>query len=200
VEIQVPVWFPADPRQGDSIAAFWQSLEHHVQYGPQALDSVAKKAAEKSVGMKMIVDGIEIPFSFFWISGGSEDNIGVIPEKWRERGYQVLLFSFTVPLGTISNSAPVMISYRQPLLRSAQGNTFFYLPIFEHLPRDRSLDTNRYSITLTAVDCDLTVMNGAAETRIKAGSAITAYPRHLQAIRARVRLRAATAQLQKTTP
>jgi hypothetical protein len=187
MRVQIPIWFPADPRQSSSIAAFWKAIDQ-TQYS-YLIDSTSKNAIEQAVELKVVVDKRSLQATDLVISGRGGYGYTIIPKGWRESGYHVLLFTFMVSPRIIDNGAPVTISYRQPLLRSDRNSSFVYVPIFENLPKGVSLsETNRYSITLIAApNCELAVTNGLFKTRVEPGRDVTLSPKHLQAIRVTVR-------------
>ena len=151
-------------------------------------DSASKKAVEQAVEMKVVVGAQSFQASDLIISGRGGYGYTIIPKGWREPGYHVLLFTFMVSPRIIDSGTPITISYRQPLLSTAGTSSFFYMPIFEHLPKSVSLsETNHYGITLTAApNCDLVVTNGLFHARVAPGQNVNLSPKHLQAIRVTV--------------
>jgi hypothetical protein len=184
--LQIPIWFPADAKQSTAIASFWKVVEPY----PYSIDPKSAPAVEQAVALKVVVGEQPLQARDLLISDRGGD--GYIPKRWREPGYHVLLFTFMVPFRYIASGAPITISYRQPLFNAAGSSSFFYLPIFEQLPKSVSLsDTNRYCITLTAAaNCDLAVTNGLFQTRVEPGRDVNLVPEHLQAIRVTVQSRA----------
>ncbi len=191
--LQIPVWFPSDTNESSAIAAFWKAIDQSED--SYLMEAVSRKAVEQAVEMKVVAGAQSLQASDLIISGRGGYGYTIIPKKWREAGYHVLLFTFMVSPRIIDSEVPITISYRQPLLSTAGRNSFFYLPIFEHLPKGVSLsDTNRYSITLTAASsCDLIVTNGSFKAQVEPGRDVNLSPKPLQAIRVTVKPRASTA-------
>jgi hypothetical protein len=189
VRLQIPIWFPADARQSSAIASFWKAIDQ--MQSSYLIDAKSKKAIEQAVGLKVVAGAQSLQPSDLVISGRGGYGYTVIPKGWREPGYHVLLFTFTVSPRIIDGTAPITISYRQPLLSTAGKSSFFYKPIFEHLPKGVSLsETNHYSITLIAdPNCELIVTNGLFKAQIEPGRDVNLSPKHLQAIRATVQSR-----------
>lgn len=188
-KLQIPIWFPADPRQSPAVASFWNAVDKNDDmYAVYLIDPACKKAIEQAVDLKVVLGTLTVPPTELVISGRGGYGYTRIPKSWRQPGYHVLLFTFMVSTRVIDGETPITISYRQPLLGRAGRSSFFYLPIFEHLPKSVSLsDTNHYSITLTAApNCDLAVTNGLFKTRLGADRDVVLSPRHLQAIHATV--------------
>lgn len=187
--LQIPIWFPSDVKQSSAIASFWKAIDQ-TQYS-YLTDSTSKKAVEQAVGLKVVVGTQSLQASDLVISGRGGYGYTLIPKGWRESGYHVLLFTFEVSPRIIDSGTPITISYRQPLLNTVGRSSFFYIPIFEHLPKSISLsETNRYCITLAAApNCDLVVTNGLFNARVEHGRDINLSPKHLQAIRVMVQSR-----------
>jgi hypothetical protein len=190
VRLQIPIWFPAGSKQSSAIASFWKAIDQ-AQYS-YLTDSTSKKVIEQALELRVVVNALSLPVSDLVISGRGGYGYTIIPKRWREPGYHVLLFTFMVSPQIIDRGAPINISYRQPLLISAGRRSFFYIPIFDHLPKGVSLsETNHYSITLIAApDCDLTVTNGLFKAHVEPGQDVMLGPKHLQAIRVTVQSRA----------
>jgi hypothetical protein len=188
--LQIPIWFPADARQSSAIASFWKAIDQSQD--SYLIDSASKKAVEQAVELKVVAGARSLPASDLVISGRGGYGYTMIPKRWREPGYHVLLFTFMVSPRIMDSGAPITISYRQPLLGTAGRSSFFYIPLFEHLPTSVSLsETNHYSITLTAApNCDLDVTNGLFKARVEPGQNVNLSPKHLQAIRVTVQSRA----------
>jgi hypothetical protein len=89
-----------------------------------------------------------------------------------------------LPKTVESETAPVRISYRQPSHRVEKGGQFFYLPIFDSLPKKVSTaDTNRYCITVRAEQgCSLVFTNGSQVCVLHSGQSAVCRPGHFQAI------------------
>ncbi len=188
--LQIPIWFPSDAKQSIAIASFWKAIDQ-AQYS-YLTDATSKKAIEQAVGLEVVAGTLSLQASDLVISGRGGYGYTIIPKRWREPGYHVLLFSFMVSLRIFDSGAPITISYQQPLLSTAGESSFFYMPIFEHLPNSISLsETNHYSITLIAgPKCDLVVTNGKFKKQVDPGGDVTLSPKHLQAIRVTVQSRA----------
>ena len=186
VRLQIPIWFPSDVKQSSAIASFWKAIDQ--TQSSYLIDPASKKAVEQAVELKVVVGTGSLQASDLVISGRGGYGYTVIPKAWRESGYHVLLFTFMVSPRIIESEAPITISYRQPLLGAAGTGSFFYIPIFEHLPKSVSLsETNHYCITITAgPNCDLIVTNGLFNTRVEPGRNVNLSPKHLQAIRVTV--------------
>jgi hypothetical protein len=189
-ELRIPVWFPAGSGQGSAIASFWKAIDQSQD--SYLTEPASGKAIEQAVAMKVVAGGQPPKATDLVISGRGGYGYTLIPNTWRETGYHVLLFYFMVSPRIIDSGTPITISYRQPLRSAGGSRQFFYIPLFEHLPKSVSLsDTNRYCITLTAApNCDLAVTNGLFRTRVKPGGSVNLSPKPLQAIRATVQLQA----------
>jgi len=108
------------------------------------------------------------------------------PVESREPGFYCLVLTFSDSSGFVQERTPVRVTYRQPLARANGEGRFFYVPIFDNLPKNASTDnTNRYSITLVAAGCTVEVGSGDQQVTIKDGREFTIAPQHLQPIRAR---------------
>jgi hypothetical protein len=190
--MELPIWFPQQTSDDPSVNAFWEAFGTNIF---NVIRPNNKGAFEKAVALKVFFgrqampvagfamlyqDGDRRPFEFFTF------NEWKVFQEYQEPGFCCLLFHID-GLGTFAQKhVPVTISYRQPLLKVGKTGRFFYLPIFENLPKDVSTtDTNRYSIELTALPgCLLSVTNGSKAFQIEAGNSVTLIPEDRQAIRA----------------
>jgi hypothetical protein len=183
--LAVPIWFPARAQKSNpSIAAFWSMFNSDYH---SLVSTKEKEMVEKTLGLKAYIDKKEFRAENLFISGWPANHESV-PKNWEQPGWKVLRFDFTVSPNVIEDATPVIISYRQPLIRDIGKWEFVYVPVFAHLPKGISTsNTNRYSITLTADPyCDLTVTNGEFNTVLLSGQRITLTPKDLQAIHATV--------------
>ncbi len=191
--MELPIWFPQQVSDDPTVTAFWNAFGANML---QSLNPLTTNAFEKAIGLKIVFKkqlmslrrgffmfyqgGNQRPFMFFFLKEQK------IFREIEDPGFACLVFSVD-GLGEVAQShAPVIVSYRQPLLKTKGQGRVFYLPIFENLPKDISTtDTNRYSITLTAAtDCSLTVTNGKRRFKVRAGHSLTLAPEAHQAIRA----------------
>jgi hypothetical protein len=102
-----------------------------------------------------------------------------------EPGFCCLLFHIDGMDELVESHVPAVVSYRQPLLENHREGRFFYLPFFENLPESLSTtNTNRYSVTLTASGCSLTITTGQQYFKVADGHSVTLAPQNRQAIRA----------------
>ena len=193
---QVPVWFPEQNPEDKSVAKFWEAFgkdashviptEKVIWMRPEVAADL-RKVLKRAIDLKVVVGKQEVPVQVFDVFSASTQRVGV-PEAWKEPGFCCVMFGFGLEPGMIREATPVTISYRQPFLRKDGQSRFFYVPIFQNLPKNVSTtDTNRYSITLTAgTDSSLATISGGEEFRVQPGQSITVRPVHYQAIRVTV--------------
>jgi hypothetical protein len=190
--MQLPVWFPQQASDDPSVTGFWKTFGTNVF---NRLRPENEKALEKAVGLKILVEKQSLPINAFVMlyQNGDQRTFKFFKFKeWevfrelQEPGYCCLLFRIDGLGKLVQKHVPIVVSYRQPLLKAEGNGRFFYLPIFENLPKDvLTTDTNRYSVTLTAASgCSLTVTNGQRTFKVDAGHSIALAPQDRQAIRA----------------
>lgn len=192
--MELPIWFPQQTSDDPSVNAFWRG------FGTNMLNIVRphnRDAFKKAVALKVFFGRQAMPINGFAMlyQGGDRRPFEFFRFKeWeifqeiQEPGFCCLLFHVDGLGESAQKHVPVTISYRQPLFKAGKMGRFFYLPIFENLPKDVSTaDTNCYSIKLTtAPGCSLAVTNGLQTFQIRAGSSVTLIPKDRQAIRATV--------------
>jgi hypothetical protein len=185
VSIRLPIWFPIEFEERQAgVEPFWDTFCREAH---DLNNSKEKDALERVLVLKASVGKEQLSPTHLLISPTNSSQL--IRSEWAQRGCRVFLFWFPVRPSLIETGTPVRISYRQPLVRSGAEGSFFYLPMFENLPRGISTaDTNRYSITLSAdPDCVVVGSNGRASFEVKPGGSATLSLQHLQAIRATVK-------------
>jgi hypothetical protein len=190
--MELPIWFPQQFSDDPTVAAFWNAFGTNMLCG---FTPPTTNAFEKAIGLKLFSEKQIKPsngFFMFYQDGDRQPSVAFFPREQRifreieDPGFCCLVFRIGGLGEAVQSHAPVTVSYRQPLLKTEGKGRFFYLPIFENLPKDISTtDTNRYSITLTAAtDCSLTVTNGKRRFKVRAGHSLTLAPEAHQAIRA----------------
>jgi hypothetical protein len=193
--LELPIWFPEQSVNDPSVAAFWKTFGTNIL---NVIKPQKKEAFEKAVGLRVFVGTNEVPvhaFATLYQNGDQRPFKFFAHREWKvflespEPGFSCLVFTIDALGEFVRNHAPVFISYRQPLAISEGKERFFYLPIFENLPKGISTtDTNKYSITILATpDCSLIGTNGEQTFTVEAGRSITLGPKHRQAIRAIVK-------------
>ena len=115
------------------------------------------------------------------------------PPEWRqEPGFCCLTFDFYFQDDSALVQNPLTISWEQPLLQAKGEREFYYVPVFEGLPKGMpTTDKGRYSVAITADSCcSLTVTSAGEKATIEPGRSEVFSPRHHQAIRVMVTTRA----------
>jgi hypothetical protein len=186
-KLEFPVWFPERDTKDPTVAAFWKVFSRDQGYGE--VGDQTRPVFDKALALR-VFEGDEQGGRLFSILTSRSPRHVWVPQEWhREAGYCCLVFTFHVlPAKSGLTVAPLTVSYRQPHIQTSRGAKFFYLPVFQNLPKGLSTaDTNRYSITLVAQPgCSMRVSNGHQEATVEAGQSITLSPRHHQPIRAMV--------------
>ena len=184
VMLEIPIWFPeADPDDA-SVAAFWKAFPKDQV---TAVEPQTRAVFEQAVGLRASLAGEPLRVEQFSTLTSTNRWQRWAPREWQqEAGFCCLVFRFYIQDDSVLTKKPLAISYRQPLVHGGGLARFFYLPVFENLPKGASTaDTNRYSITIAARSgCSLTVRSGEQMSRVEAGQNVTFSPRHHQPIRA----------------
>ena len=182
--LEIPIWFPESHPTDSAVAGFWKAFPKDEV---TEVTAETRAAFEHAVGLRVALGGQSLPVAQFSTLTTTSSRWGGVSREWQqEAGFCCLIFRFYFKDDSVLTQKPLTISYRQPLVQANGVSRFFYLPIFQNLPKGASTaDTNRYSITLVAQpDCSLIVNSGGQECEVKAGHSITLSPRHHQAIRA----------------
>lgn len=190
--MQLPVWIPQGSSNDPSVANFWGAFHTNIY---NIIRPTNKAAFDNAIGLKVLSEKQAMPVNAFIMlyQGGDQRPFEYfVLEQQRlfranpEPDLCCLVFRVDGLGESIQKRVPVEVSYRQPLLRGEKTSHFYYLPIFENMPKEVSTtDTNRYSITLTAAKgCELTITNGQERFKIKAGHSVSIAPQNRQAIRA----------------
>ncbi len=185
VMLEIPIWFPDSDPKDPTVAGLWKAFRKDA--GPTQITPQTRAAFEKGVGLRVALGGEAIPVEEFSTLTSTNSRQRWAPHDWQqEAGFCCLVFRFYFKDDSALTQKPLTISYRQPLLHADGLAKFFYLPVFENLPKAASTaDTNRYSITVAArPGCSLTVSSGDKKSRVEAGQSMTISPRHHQPIRA----------------
>lgn len=190
--MQLPVWIPQQTSGDATVAAFWNAFHTNIL---NVIRPENREAFEKAIGLKVFSGKRALPVgAFIMVCRDSDQRPFQYFTTEQQRLYQVnpepdlccLVFRVDGLSESVQKHIPVEISYRQPLLKAEGTSHFYYLPIFENLPKEVSTtDTNRYSIILSATPgCSLIVTNNQNKFKITAGHSITIAPQNRQAIRA----------------
>jgi hypothetical protein len=198
------IWFPEDSAGDPTVDAFWKALGRDDLL---ATNAVQWEILHRAVGLSIRLGERELSPGN-GIEGFSATHYrrpvpltpvdervlatfrrhypeAVDPDKLDELGFCLLAIQFVDNGSVISNRTPFRVSYRQPLARCAGGARFFYMPVFDGLPRDISTaDTNRYSITFVARGCSLAVTNGTQSAILDSEASATFAPERHQPFRA----------------
>jgi hypothetical protein len=191
VVVRLPIWFPQNSTEDFSVAEFWAT------FGKENEDGVST-AREKRVFDRAI--GLNISAGNRQVMAGHPDFFIATPTNWgpdnvtaplelrdppffedvpraelQSPGYVILVMVVWSDSDTVLNGKPVTMTYRQPVVRSRGEGHFFYLPIFENLPRDISTaDTNHYSITMAAAPgCSLAITAGNKKVMVASSQSVT---------------------------
>ena len=182
VMLEIPIWFPDSDPKDPVVAGFWKAFrkDYGIRITPQT-----REAFEKGIGLHVTLGTDAVPVEEFW-SLTTTNSRHWVPEEWQqETGFCCLVFRFYFNNDSDLTQKPLSISYRQPLVHADGTAKFFYLPVFQNLPKHASTaDTNHYSITIAAQQgCSLTVTSGEQKSRVEARQTVTFSPRHHQPIR-----------------
>lgn len=192
--MELPVWFPQQSSNDQTVNAFWHSFGTNML---QIIRPQNREVFERAVGLRVYFGKRLIPingFAMLYEGGNRKPFEFFLSKEWevleenQEPGFCCLVFRVD-GLGTfVRKQIPMKVFYRQPLFKVKKAGRFFYLPIFENLPKGVSTtDTNHYSIKLTAAPgCCLAVTNGLQTFKVDAGDSITLIPKDRQAIHAMV--------------
>ena len=184
VMLEIPIWFPDSDPKDPTVVGFWKAFrkDDGIRITPQT-----RAAFEEGVALRITLGGESVPVEEFWTLTTTNSRQRWAPHEWQqETGFCCLVFRFYFKDDSVLIQKPLSISYRQPLVHADGAPRFFYLPVFQNLPKGASIgDTNRYSITIAAQPgCSLTVINGEQKSSVEAGRSVTLSPRHHQPIRA----------------
>jgi hypothetical protein len=184
VMLEIPIWFPEQHPTDSSVAEFWRVFpkDNGAEVTPQTTG-----VFERAVALHASLGGQSLPVSQFSSLTHTNSRQRWAAREWQqEAGFCCLVFGFYFKDDSTLTQKPLIISYRQPLSHSGGVASFFYLPVFQNLPKSTSTtDTNRYAITITAQPgCSLMVTSADQKSEVESGHSITLSPRHHQAIRA----------------
>jgi hypothetical protein len=189
--MQLPIWFPQEKSDDSSVTGFWNAFGTNML---NAIQPKNKDAFEKAVALKVFFGKQQMPvngFAMLYQDGDQRPFQFFKQREWQpflespEPGFCCLLFHIDGMDELVESHVPAVVSYRQPLLENHSEGRFFYLPFFENMPEGLSTtDTNRYSVTLTASGCSLTITAGQQNFKVADGHSITLAPQNRQAIRA----------------
>ncbi len=164
---------------------FWKTFRRG-ECNELATNAPARRVFEETIGLKVLIGERPLDLASDVSRFGALRSYNGVQES----GFCCLWLAFTAGADLVSNGATMSISYRQRLLRTNGESRFFYLPIFENLPRHVSTtDTRRYAITVFATGCALEVSTAGEDILVEDGKSITLAPKAGQAIRARSVLR-----------
>lgn len=184
VMLELPIWFPEVHSQDPAVAGFWKSFPKD---GVTEVTPQTRAAFEKAVGLRAFLGGDPLSVKQFSKLTSTNSRQRWASREWQqEAGFCCLVFRFYIQDDSALTKKPLTISYRQPLLKGNGVGKFFYLPVFQNLPKGASTaETNHYSITVVAEPgCSLAVSSGDQKSTVEAGHSIIFSPRHHQAIRA----------------
>jgi hypothetical protein len=201
VLMDIPIWIPEQNSERSKVTNIWKEIprDEAVMITPEIRD-----AFEKGLVLSVLTGNQPLEMKRFTILATHNDRQRWAPRAWQqESGFWCLVPRFLVPSCSALIQKPMTMSWRQPLLQAAGKREFFYLPVFENLPAAATTsDTNRYSITITAeAGCSVEVSNGSEKATVLPSESSVFTPRHHQAIRAMVTMRAnKSLQATATTP
>ncbi|HXR03589.1 MAG TPA: hypothetical protein VN836_02655 [Verrucomicrobiae bacterium] len=192
--MQLPIWFPQQTSDDPTVVAFWNA------FGTNMLNIIRpknKETFEKAVALKVFFEKQAMPVNAFAMLYQNGDQrpfeIFTRPDwvgfrEMQDPDFCCLLVRIDGMGELVRRHTPAVITYRQPLVKTGGKGRFFYLPIFENLPRNVSTaDTSRYSIKLSATaGCSLTITTGRQSLKVDAGQSVVFAPQDRQAIRATV--------------
>jgi len=184
VILQIPIWFPEQHPTDPSVAVFWKTFP---KYGVGHLTPQSRAAFERAVGLRASLGDQALPVEDFCTLTHTNSTPRWADRAWQqEAAFCCLVFGFSIEDDTALTQKSLTISYRQPLSHSEGVAGFYYLPVFQNLPKGTSTtDTNRYAITIAAQPgCSLAVTSGDQKLQVESGQSVTLSPRHHQAIRA----------------
>jgi hypothetical protein len=172
--LEIPVWFPDDAPEDLALTNVWWSLHStNGLRGLQAADALNR------INMKVDIGTRRRPVSLAFYGYDS------FPELGPEPGYCRLWCGSLLQGDEIRKSTPVVITYRQPLLRSGGKGHFFYVPVLS--ARGEPPNTLAHSLTLrVATNCSVLVTNGQDWFRVAPGRSSTLTLLHLRPIRCTV--------------
>ena len=193
VVVRLPIWFPQDSKEDLSVAEFWATFDKDNEAGDAVSTAREKRVFDRAIGLNISAGKhrlvVEHPDYFLatptnWGPG----NVTSTPylrnppffedvprEELQSPGYGILVIVVWSDSNTVLKGKPVTMTYRQPLVRSEGKGHFFYLPIFEYMPKDVSTaDTNHYSITLAATpECSLAITARSKKVMVARGQSVT---------------------------
>jgi hypothetical protein len=187
--LEIPIWFPEADPEDPAVTAFWKAFpkDEVTQVTPQM-----RTTFEQAIALRVGLGNKSLRVEQFSTLTSTNSRQRWAPREWqREAGFCCLVFRFYFKDDSALTKKPLTISYRQPLIHADRGGRFFYLPVFQNLPKGASTaDTNRYAITIAAhPGCSLVVTSGDQKFAVEAGHSIALSPRHYQPIRALAKTR-----------
>jgi hypothetical protein len=189
VMLEIPIWFPEADPEDPAVAAFWKAFpkDEVTEVTPQM-----RTTFEQAIALRVGLGNKSLRVEQFSTLTSTNSRQRWAPREWQQEvGFCCLVFRFYFKDDSALTKKPLTISYRQPLVHADRGGRFFYLPVFQNLPKGASTaDTNRYAITIAAHQgCSLVVTSGDRTFAVKAGHSIALSPRHYQPIRALAKTR-----------
>jgi len=193
LSIQVPIWLPDVAAANSAVERFWQSFGGTLLH---AMTEDARPRFDEVFSFSAILGTQRLSVERFMTYSSHLDPRILPYNRWAEKKVEFQKFKRDGVACTIvevscqgtmlRGETPLVVSYRQPLVRNAQTGRFLYLPAFYDLPEGApTTDTNRYSITLTAAKgCSVQVINGRHRHALASGQSIILTPIHHQPISA----------------
>lgn len=190
VGLRVPVWFPELNPEERSVAEFWKAFadERHTE-----VNADTKDAFERALALRVFLADRPLEFKRFALLTPHDYRMVWAPPEWRqEPGFCCLAFDFYFQDDSVLVQNILTILWQQPLLQAKGEREFYYVPVFEGLPKGMpTTDKGRYLVTITADSgCSLTVSSAGEKATIEPGRSEVFSPRHHQAIRVMVTTRA----------
>jgi len=142
--ILLPIWVPAhsdDPNS--SIARFLAKFptEMYAWIKPET-----RSLVDEVVGLTIKVEDKVLPYNRFspWKYGSRE-----IPRTWTRQDVLCVIFSEIFDSSSLKDGTKVVLTYRQPLIRTGEKRLLFYVPIFSNLTPEQIMKNRRnYCITV----------------------------------------------------
>jgi hypothetical protein len=146
VYFEVPIWVPCDPKDADAATV---ALLHSCSVSSlNWLKDDNRAAWDSAIGLKITVGKRVLKIDTFAVfDPRSKEDRKRLPDQWFRKGFYCITASVDFQPDWLAADPEIRVQYRQGLRRTSNGKEFHYVPVFWHLPIDRTTcDLSQYAM------------------------------------------------------